>query len=294
LNKLSGGLPSNLSSNLVTVNFADNYLTGSIPDSYGSLQQLQALQLANNFLNGTIPASLGSGKSFSNNSNNLLVDLQNNSLTGLDTELLFEATRSTTNINVWLAGNQELCSILAITVNLKVCTSYDGIKVLQNNTSSSNSQTSTCHSCSLPSMPVVDVASQVCRCAQPIPVVIRLKSPGFSFFDRFTQNLTSLLEGALISVSQVQIQSSYWDAAGERLTLNLLLFPPNSTFNSSEVNNLAFIFSTFILSNSSNWSLSVVGPYDLLNFNNTGWFSFSSSFLLSHNLPIKWFCSNNC
>jgi hypothetical protein len=100
LNKLSGGLPSNLSSNLVTVNFGHNYLTGSIPDSYGSLQQLQALQLANNFLNGTIPASLGSGLSFSNNSNTLLVDLQNNNLTGLDTELLFEATRST-NINVW-------------------------------------------------------------------------------------------------------------------------------------------------------------------------------------------------
>jgi hypothetical protein len=82
-------------------NFADNSLTGSIPDSYGSqLQQLQALQLANNFLNGTIPASLGSGQSFSNKSNTLLVDLQNNNLTGLDTELLFEATRST-NINVW-------------------------------------------------------------------------------------------------------------------------------------------------------------------------------------------------
>ncbi|CAK9221421.1 unnamed protein product [Sphagnum troendelagicum] len=268
LNKLSGGLPSNLSSNLVTVNFVHNYLTGSIPDSYGTLQQLQALQLANNFLNGTIPASLGSGLSFSNNSNTLLVDLQNNNLTGLDTELLFEATRST-NINVWLAGNQELCSILATTVSLKVCTSPDGITVLQN-TSSSNSQTpnSTCHSCSLPSMPVVDVASQVCRCAQPIPVLIRLKSPGFSFFDRYTQNLISLLEGALnISASQVQIQSSDWDAAGERLYLNLLLFPPNSTFNSIEVNNLYNVFSTFILSLSSNWSLSVVGPYDLLNFN---------------------------
>ncbi len=177
-----------------------------------------------------------------------------------------------------------------------MCTSPDGITVLQNNTSSSNSQTpnSTCHSCSLPSMPVVDVASQVCRCAQPIPVLIRLKSPGFSFFDRYTQNLISLLEGALnISASQVQIQSSDWDAAGERLYLNLLLFPPNSTFNSIEVNNLYNVFSTFILSLSSNWSLSVVGPYDLLNFN-TGWFSFSSSFLLIHNLPIKWFCSNNC
>jgi hypothetical protein len=135
-------------------------------------------------------------------------------------------------------------------------------------------------------MPVVDVASQVCQCAQPIPVVIRLKSPGFSFFDRFTQTLISLLEGVLdISASQVQIQSSDWDAVGERLTLNLLLFPPNSTFSSIEFDNLYNIFSTFILSSGSNWSLSVVGPYELLNFN-SGWFSFSSSVLLIHNLPI--------
>jgi hypothetical protein len=142
-------------------------------------------------------------------------------------------------------------------------------------------------------MPVVDVASQVCQCAQPIPVVIRLKSPGFSFFDRFTQTLISLLEGALnLSASQVQIQSSDWDAVGERLTLNLLLFPPNSTFSSIEIINICNIFSNFNLSSSSNWSLSVVGPYELLNCN-TGWFS-SSSFLSIHNLPIKWFCSNNC
>ncbi|CAM6049800.1 unnamed protein product [Sphagnum compactum] len=267
LNKLSGGLPSNLSSILVTVNFADNSLTGLIPDSYGSqLQQLQALQLANNFLNGTIPASLGSGQSFSNKSNTLLVDLQNNNLTGLDTELLFEAIRST-KINVWLAGNQELCSILATTVSLKVCTPYDGIIVLQGNTSSSNSQApnSTCRSCSPPSMPVVDVASQVCQCAQPIPVVIQLISPGFSFFDRFIQRLISLLEGAL-NISASQIQSYDWDT-GERLTLTLLLFPPNSTFNSIEIDKLYTAFSTFTLSSSTNWSLSVVGPYELLYFN---------------------------
>jgi hypothetical protein len=143
-------------------------------------------------------------------------------------------------------------------------------------------------------MPVVDVASQVCQCAQPILVVIRLKSPGFSFFDRFTQDLISLLEGALnISASQVQIQSSDWEAVGERLIVNLLLFPPNSTFSSIEISNLQNIFSNFTLSSSPNWSLSVVGPYELLNFI-AGWFSLSSSFLLIHNLSIKWFCSNNC
>jgi hypothetical protein len=183
---------------------------------------------------------------------------------------LFEATGST-NINVWLAGNQELCRILATTVSLKVCTSYDGITVLQN-TSSSNSQTpnSTCRSCSPPSMPVGDVASQVCQCAQPIPVVILLKSPGFSFFDPFAQILISLLEGALsLSASQVQIQSSHWDTLGEQLTLKLLLFPPNSTFSSIEIINICNIFSTFNLSSSPNWSFSAVGPYELLNCNNT-------------------------
>jgi hypothetical protein len=96
-------------------------------------------------------------------------------------------------------------------------------------------------------MPVVDVASQVCQCAQPIPVMIKLKSPGFSFFDgHFTTTLISLLEGPLnIPASQVQIQSSDWDSVGERLTLNLLLFPPNSTFNLIEINNLYDIFSNF-------------------------------------------------
>jgi hypothetical protein len=196
-----------------------------------------------------------------------------------------------------LAGNQELCNILATTVSLEVCTSNDdGITALQGSNSSSNSQTpnSTCHSCSPPSMPVVDVASQVCQCAQPIPVVIQLKSPGFSFFDdRFAQTLIPLLEDALnLSASQVQIQSSDWVSGGERLTLKLLLFPPNSTFSSIEIFNICNNFSTFTVSSSPNWSPSVVGPYELLNCN-TGWFS-SSSFLSIHNLPIKWCCSNNC
>jgi hypothetical protein len=141
---------------------------------------------------------------------------------------------------------------------------------------------------------VVDVASQVCRCAQPIAVEIQLKSPGFSFFDPFTPLLISLFEDALIiSASQVQIQSSQWDPVeGELLTLSLLLFPPNSTFNPTDFMNLNNIFSNFTLSISSTWSVSVLGPYELLSFYR-GWFSSSSSFLLIHNLPIKWFCSNN-
>ncbi len=187
-----------------------------------------------------------------------------------------------------LAGNQELCSILATTIYLEVCTSYVGITGLQGNNSSSNSQAPnlTCHSCSPPSMPVFDVASQVCQCAHL--VAIQLISPSFSFFGSyFTQTLISLLEVALnISASQVQIQSPDW--VGERLTLNLLLFPPNSTTFSS----ICSIFSNFTLSSSSSWSLSPIGPYELLNCN-AGWFSSSSSFLLIHNLPIKWFCSNN-
>jgi hypothetical protein len=132
-------------------------------------------------------------------------------------------------------------------------------------------------------MPVVDVANQVCQCAQPLQVVIQLKSPGFSFFDPFEQILISLLEGALNT--QVQIQNPDWGTVGERLTLTLLLFPPNSTFSSIEKNNLSDMFSTFNLSSGSNWSFSAVGPYELLNFD-AGWFSFSSSVLLIHNLPI--------
>ncbi|KAJ7562186.1 hypothetical protein O6H91_03G057800 [Diphasiastrum complanatum] len=59
-----------------TLDFSHNWLTGSIPDSFGDLQNLQVLDLSVNRLSGEIPKSLG------NSSGLLRLDLSNNTLIG--------------------------------------------------------------------------------------------------------------------------------------------------------------------------------------------------------------------
>ncbi|CAK9204441.1 unnamed protein product [Sphagnum troendelagicum] len=264
-NNLNGTLPSNISSTLTTVNFGNNYLTGVIPDSYGSeLQQLQALQLADNLLSGSIPASLGSGQSFSNPKTFLLVDLQNNMLSGLNSQLL-SAANGSTNVGIWLAGNQKVCSILAPSLYLEVCMESDTTTILQ--ASSSLTSNLTCPSCPPPNMPIIGGPHGVCQCATPIAVVIRLKSPAFTFFDRFEQEFLSLVSSALnISLSQLEMWQLNWDAAGKRLEMTLLIFPLNSTFDTAEFQSVYNEFASWDLSQGSNWSLSVIGPYELIMF----------------------------
>lgn len=61
---------------MIYLDLSYNLLTGSIPQSYGSLSYLQVLNLGNNNLTGEIPFSLGNLKTA------LLLDLSHNSLNG--------------------------------------------------------------------------------------------------------------------------------------------------------------------------------------------------------------------
>jgi len=61
---------------IIKVDFSDCDLFGSIPSSFGTLSQLEELNLANNFLSGSIPYQIG------NLSNLEVLDLQDNSLSG--------------------------------------------------------------------------------------------------------------------------------------------------------------------------------------------------------------------
>jgi hypothetical protein len=164
-----------------------------------------------------------------------------------------------------LAGNQKVCSILAPSLYLEFCMESDTTTILQ--ASSSLTSNLTCPSCPPPNMPVIGGPHGVCQCATPIAVVIRLKSPAFTFFDRFEQEFLSLVSSALnISLSQLETWQLNWDAAGKRLEMTLLIFPLNSTFDTAEFQSVYNEFASWDLSQGSNWSLSAIGPYELIMF----------------------------
>lgn len=77
-NNLSGSIPESLGSlsKLQSLLLYQNSLSGPIPDSLGSLRVLYTLDLSNNELSGPIPSSLGSS------SNLRSINLSNNNLTG--------------------------------------------------------------------------------------------------------------------------------------------------------------------------------------------------------------------
>ena len=77
-NRLSGPLPSNLSSLSVLehLDLRDNNLTGELPESLSQISTLQILNLRNNSLQGSIPETI------SNLSSLRILDVSNNNLTG--------------------------------------------------------------------------------------------------------------------------------------------------------------------------------------------------------------------
>jgi hypothetical protein len=105
-----------------------------------------------------------------------------------------------------------------------------------------------------------------CTICQPITVGYRLKSPGFSMFDRYDEEFVSYLSGGLnLSTSQVVLKNYTWQV-GPRLEMSILLLPAdNNTFNQSEFDRL---YQTF-----ANWGIpdsNLFGPYELLSFNPRG------------------------
>lgn len=132
-------------------------------------------------------------------------------------------------------------------------------------TDSTTNGVPSCTKCDSPNMSVQDPSGK-CRCAQPIQLDLRLKSPSFSFFDQFRAQFLNLVMSRLnLTASQVQLQSWNWEA-GPRLHIQLFLFPTNSTFDPSEYQNLFNTIANWDLSAGEAWSLSVLGPYELLVF----------------------------
>ena len=102
-----------------------------------------------------------------------------------------------------------------------------------------------------------------CRCAYPLRVGYRLKSPGFAIFPPYEQGFQHYLSSGLnLSDYQVNVSSYSWQT-GPRLAMDIKLFPTNSTsqFTQSEVEHL---YSTFVT-----WNMpdnNTFGPYEVVSF----------------------------
>lgn len=114
-------------------------------------------------------------------------------------------------------------------------------------------------------MAVVDAPGK-CRCATPIELQIRLKSPSFSFFERFKNEFYGLVTKQLnLTDSQVHLGKYEWQA-GPRLFMLMYLFPVNQTFDPTEYERLFKFVANWDMSADADWALSVIGPYELLSF----------------------------
>lgn len=112
-----------------------------------------------------------------------------------------------------------------------------------------------------------------CRCASPLRIGYRLKSPSFSYFPPYVHPFENYLSDSLkLESYQVSIDSFSWEA-GPRLRMYLKIFPTvsnRSYFNPTEVQRIRDKFAS--------WSFpptDLFGPYELLNFTLLGPYSTS-------------------
>jgi serine/threonine protein kinase len=263
LNNLSGPLPNaSYSANMTTIDFSYNQITGTVPASFGDLSKLQYLSVRNNMLSGNIPANLGTGASFSNDGNSpVILDFQNNNLS-LAGDSILTTLSSTNNVRVWLAGNPQICIGAGSQYTNPWCVPGNTSGVLEVgqtiNLTSANSQCSPCNS---PYEIVPSVAPDDCRCAAPVIVKYRLKSPGFLVFDLYEQDfIIYIASGLNLLVDQVAIQD-YQYQPGPRIAITILLFPAGPVFNDTELNTLYYDFTDWQIPDSS-----LFGPYELIQY----------------------------
>lgn len=108
-----------------------------------------------------------------------------------------------------------------------------------------------------------------CFCAAPLPVVYRLKSPGFLDFVPYISSFMEYLTTGLdLDSDQLYIVSFEWEN-GFRLRMNLKLYPvynassnSSNTFNQSEVQRIRKMFTGWLIPDND-----IFGPYELLDFN---------------------------
>ncbi|KAA3490448.1 putative LRR receptor-like serine/threonine-protein kinase [Gossypium australe] len=237
---------------------SNNELTGSIPASFSSLPILQELSLANNSLNGSIPSSLWQNKTLNANES-LTVDLENNTFTDIS-----GSTDLPPNVTLWLKGN-PVCTNSSLSLPQQCASRNDNTR-----SQSGTNFTGPCppQSCPFP-FEYSPTSNFSCFCAAPLPVVYRLKSPGFSDFvpyiNSFSEYLTTGLE---LDSDQLYIGSFEWEQ-GPRLKMNLKLYPvynasnnSGNMFNGSEVQRIREMFTGWNIPDSD-----IFGPYELINFN---------------------------
>ncbi|KAG0566527.1 hypothetical protein KC19_7G070000 [Ceratodon purpureus] len=245
-NNLTGNIPffSVLPPNMRTLDLSNNSLTGQIPNSVGSLQFLEVLMLRNNRLIGTIPQTLGTAPTFQSKNYSSVIDLQNNNLANLVNQTL-ATLAATSQTQVRLAGNPSICPTQSNSTTINPLCIFNLNPVVQFDIASS------------PVNP-----SDACQNCEPITVGYRLKSPGFTVFDRHDLAFTTYLSSGLnLSHHQVVLRDYTWQR-GPRLAMTIQLLPERTTkFNDSEFDRLYRAFSDWLIPDGETF-----GPYELITF----------------------------
>ncbi|KAJ0928040.1 putative protein kinase RLK-Pelle-LRR-XII-1 family [Helianthus annuus] len=115
-NKLTGEIPASITK-LIYLNFSNNFLTGTIPNEFGKMEMVQAVDLSNNNLTGGIPVT------FQNCRNLQSLDLSGNQLSGSVPDEIFPTLNLLSNIN--FSRNQLEGKIPESMANLTTLTSVD-------------------------------------------------------------------------------------------------------------------------------------------------------------------------
>ncbi|XP_058744733.1 probable LRR receptor-like serine/threonine-protein kinase At1g06840 [Vicia villosa] len=251
-NQLNESIPTNkLSENITTIDLSNNKLDGTIPSYFSDLPHLQKLSIANNALSGNVSSSIWQNNT-SNGSEKLLLNMQNNQLTGISGS----TTSLPSNVTLLLEGNPICSNNNNTNTIVKSCGSETEIDMNGNSNITCPSQ----------QCPPPYEYSPECVCAVPLIVYYRLKSPGFSDFNTYVEEFESFLSSGLnINKNQLFINSFTWEDG--RLRMHLKLFPvyvdnANSyTFNESEVIRIRDLFREWTIHDND-----LFGPYELLEF----------------------------
>lgn len=107
-----------------------------------------------------------------------------------------------------------------------------------------------------------------CGCAVPITVMIRLKSPSFTYIPSYVSYFEGLTARALsIAPYQVRVSNATRLSGLYSQDITLLVFPASSrSFSAPEFEALFTQFASWNVSAGEEWSLSIAGPYDFLDF----------------------------
>ncbi|KAJ7522546.1 hypothetical protein O6H91_18G016400 [Diphasiastrum complanatum] len=247
--------------NISVIVLSNNKLTGDT-SHFDTFENLQALILENNQLNGSVPVSLASASRFGSTQDNLLLDFQNNTISNVSSNLTSQVHGFT---KLWLYGNPVICGSPPVELR-QFCVPNTIVSVPDNvpDNSVTSCQAAACNPGIDELIPPLS-ARGICLCASPIKMRIRLKTPGFIFFDSYlTKFETFLSVGANLTLDQVFVASRKWE--GSRLVMDIKLFPTisnagNRSFNSSELRRIYDVFSRFQIPTDPTF-----GPYDLISF----------------------------